>query len=121
MNTSTEFLIRTAFDKAAIYQMRAADSLQETDLAHAKAYAALGNELRNQVLKSEDLQQQLDNQGGMMELRRLRIEELEKQNDELLAAIKSFGHKPGCRKNAFGDECSCGVDSVIARAQGNEA
>ena len=47
--------------------------------------------------------------------------EMRMRIDELLAAIKSFGHKPGCRKNAFGDECSCGVDAVIARSQGNEA
>jgi hypothetical protein len=51
----------------------------------------------------------------------MECQDLCKQRDGLLAAIKSFGHKPGCRKNAFGDECSCGVDAVIARAQGNEA
>ena len=47
-----------------------------------------------------------------------RIARLAQQRDELLAAIKSFGHKVGCRKNAFGDTCTCGVDSVIAKVKG---
>ena len=45
-------------------------------------------------------------------------EKLTKQCDNLLAALQSFGHKSGCRKNAFGDTCTCGADSVIASVKG---
>lgn len=43
-----------------------------------------------------------------------RLCKVEKQRDELLAALEGFGHKLGCKKNAFGDECTCGVDAYIA-------
>lgn len=42
---------------------------------------------------------------------------MKSERDELLALLESFGHKPGCRRNAFGEECTCGVDSAIAKAK----
>ena len=38
-------------------------------------------------------------------------------NQQLLALVKSFGHKTGCAKNAFGELCTCGVDEAIAAAE----
>lgn len=38
-------------------------------------------------------------------------------NQQLLALVKSFGHKAGCSKNAFGEHCTCGVDEAIAAAE----
>lgn len=48
-----------------------------------------------------------------------RIAELERQRDEVLAELQSFGHKSGCRKNAFSDTCTCGVDAAIASMKGS--
>ena len=45
-------------------------------------------------------------------------QEIERQRDELLSLLESFGHKMGCGKNAFGDTCTCGVDDVIASVKG---
>lgn len=44
-----------------------------------------------------------------------RIEALEQLAKDMLSFIESFGHKPGCRKNAFADVCSCGVDKALSR------
>ncbi len=38
-------------------------------------------------------------------------------SQQLLALVKSFGHKTGCAKNAFGEHCTCGVDEAIAAAE----
>lgn len=38
-------------------------------------------------------------------------------NQQLLALVKSFGHKTGCAKNAFGEQCTCGADEAIAAAE----
>ena len=38
-------------------------------------------------------------------------------NQQLLALVKSFGHKAGCAKNAFGEQCTCGVDEAMAAAE----
>lgn len=46
---------------------------------------------------------------------RARIAELEQLAKEMAGDIASFGHKPGCRKNAFGDECTCGIDKALSR------
>lgn len=37
--------------------------------------------------------------------------------ENLKALAKSFGHKTGCAKNAFGEHCTCGVDEAIAAAE----
>ena len=44
-----------------------------------------------------------------------RIEALEQLAQDMLGFIELFGHKPGCRKNAFGDVCSCGIDKALSR------
>lgn len=50
-----------------------------------------------------------------------RCDELLKQRDELLSALVSYGHKSGCEKNAFGAECTCGIDAVISSVKGGAA
>ena len=54
----------------------------------------------------------------------LQAQRAEPVNQLLLALVKSFGHKVGCAKNAFGEQCTCGVDEAIAAAeqtqQGNQ-
>lgn len=42
---------------------------------------------------------------------------MENVNNQLLALVKSLGHKTGCAKNAFGEQCTCGVDETIAAAE----
>lgn len=42
-------------------------------------------------------------------------------NQQLLALVKSFGHKTGCAKNAFGEQCTCGADEAIAAAEQAQA
>ena len=44
-----------------------------------------------------------------------------KQRDMLLDVLESIGHKHGCHKNAFGEECTCGIDAAIARVKGGAA
>ena len=49
------------------------------------------------------------------------LAKVEKQRDELLEALESVGYKHGCHKNAFNDECTCGIDAVIANVKGGAA
>lgn len=41
-----------------------------------------------------------------------------KQRDMLLDVLDSIGHKHGCHKNAFGEECTCGIDAAIDSVKG---
>ena len=41
-----------------------------------------------------------------------------RQRDDLLFDFERIGHAAGCRKNAFGDICTCGITAAIARAKG---
>jgi len=50
-------------------------------------------------------------------IRELQAQQAEPANQQLLALVKSFGHKTGCAKNAFGEQCTCGADEVIAAAE----
>lgn len=77
-----------------------------------------GGEYRDIYLKNNALQKKLDIAIRDKELAEIGKEYLKAQRDQLLAVLESFGHKSGCRKNAFGDTCTCGVDSVIASVKG---
>lgn len=54
-------------------------------------------------------------------IRELQAQQAEPVNQQLLALVKSFGHKTGCAKNAFGELCTCGADEAIAAAEKAQA
>lgn len=88
-------------------------------LEQAADIATLEQESRQMRARMERLEKELETERALFF--RAQVAELEKQRDELLAALESFGHKAGCRMNAFGDRCTCWIDAVIARVKGGAA
>jgi len=43
-----------------------------------------------------------------------RIATLTRQRDLAVEALEKQGHSAGCRKNAFGDICTCGLDDLLS-------
>ena len=116
-----------------------ADALRDGNLTiHPAAVAVRIRELEAQLNAATHARQEAQqiaqeaiearNRAGV-EIRRpllKRIRELQAQQDEpvnqqLLALVKSFGHKTGCAKNAFGELCTCGADEAIAAAEKAQA
>lgn len=92
---------------------------QITDAAAADDIATLEQESRQMRARMERLEKELETERALSF--RNQVAELEKQRDELLKLILSFGHKSGCKMNAFGDRCTCGIDAAIANAKGGAA
>ena len=46
---------------------------------------------------------------------------IEQQRDLAVEALEKQGHSAGCRKNAFGDICSCGLDDLLSTIKESEA
>ena len=49
------------------------------------------------------------------------IKQLTKQRDLAVEALEKQGHSAGCRKNAFGDICTCGLDDLLSTIKEIEA
>lgn len=50
-----------------------------------------------------------------------KVDELTKQRDLAVEALEKQGHSAGCRKNAFGDICTCGLDDLLSTIKGSDA
>ena len=49
------------------------------------------------------------------------IATLTRQRDLAVEALEKQGHSAGCRKNAFGDVCTCGLDDLLSTIKESEA
>ena len=49
------------------------------------------------------------------------IAALTRQRDLAVEALEKQGHSAGCRKNAFGDICTCGLDDLLSTIKEIEA
>ena len=49
------------------------------------------------------------------------IKQLTRQRDLAVEALEKQGHSAGCRKNAFGDICTCGLDDLLSTIKESEA
>lgn len=112
-----------------------ADALRDGNLTiHPAAVAVRIRELEAQlnaaILARQEAQQiaqeaiEARNRAGveirrplLKRIRELQAQQAEPVNQQLLALVKNFGHKTGCAKNAFGEQCTCGADEVIAAAE----
>jgi len=62
-----------------------------------------------------ELQQQLDNQGGMLELHRMRVEELERENEALRSIARSVASEQ-LHTLPYHRECKCSRCELIREA-----
>lgn len=49
------------------------------------------------------------------------VSTLTKQRDLAVEELEQRGHSAGCRKNAFGDLCTCGLDETLVAIKESEA
>ena len=49
------------------------------------------------------------------------VAKLRNQRDLAVEALEKQGHSAGCRKNAFGDICTCGLDDLLSTIKESEA
>lgn len=106
MRDTHEFLARTAMDKAAIYQIIAAKTLDQTDLAHATAYRKIGESMHQLIAERDELLKQLT---GEKEMQNNLVFEVKKLHP--LAKIPA----QGTPMSAGYDMIACIDDPIILR------